>query len=156
MDDLLKLARLAETMNHAQAWEDLVAEQEQNWRHHLLALIEICDAFERTLKPSSTGEQPVMIPRRTFELIHRQLLQCLLRVEVERLQCVGEVFAPDLHCAGMITYTDSVEEDLILEEIVPGYRWRGMRLREPEVVIGRPTSEQTTAHPTTTPTTTEE
>jgi molecular chaperone GrpE (heat shock protein) len=149
MDDLLKLARLAETLNSAQMLEDMLAEQEQGWRSHLLELVEICDAFERTLKVGGESEPPAMLPRRTFELIHRQLLQCLTRMEVERLQCTGELFAPEKHRAVMINYTDAVDEDTILDELVPGYTWRGARLREPEVVIGRPTSEQAAPRPIT-------
>ncbi len=90
-------------------------------------LIPIIDGFEQALAAHREAEYENY--RKGFELIHKQLLENLARLGVERLDPVGKQFDPHLHQAMDRAETTDHEDGVILETFQPGYLFHGRVLR---------------------------
>lgn len=133
---LMQAMDLAEMLGHQ------AEENQEQWRTHLLQLLQVMDALDRTLE--SDGAPVTAVPHRTVSLIRKQLIRCLAQVGVEEMACEGQEFDPLIHHAVEVILTDKVGEDIIMEEIVAGYRWQGEVLRQPQVTIARPATDSHT------------
>jgi molecular chaperone GrpE len=91
------------------------------------AIIPTIDSFEQALALHREAEYEAY--RKGFELIHKQLLENLARLGVERMEPVGKQFDPHLHQALDRTETTDKEDGEILEVFQPGYVFHGKVLR---------------------------
>lgn len=91
------------------------------------ALIPIVDGFEHALAAHREAEYESY--RRGFELIHKQLLDNLARLGVDRVEPLGKAFDPHLHQAMDRTETMEHEDGEILQVFQPGYVFHGRVLR---------------------------
>ncbi|MGH9859540.1 MAG: nucleotide exchange factor GrpE, partial [Candidatus Acidiferrales bacterium] len=99
-------------------------------------LLPVLDAFERALVSQAGGDEQY---RLGFELIYKQLSDALARSGLERIAAKGEKFDPFVHQAVERVETSDVEEGTIIEELQPGYKYKGSVLRPSMVrVAGRP------------------
>jgi molecular chaperone GrpE len=99
--------------------------------HTLERFLPMLDAFEQAL--AAHREPAYADYRKGFELIHKQFLDALTRLGVERMEPTGQPFDPHLHQA--VERLESIEhpDGTVLEVLMPGYLFHGKALR-PAVV----------------------
>jgi molecular chaperone GrpE len=90
-------------------------------------LVPVIDGFEHALAAHREAEYESY--RKGFELIHKQLLDNLTRLGVERVDPVGKPFDPHLHQAMDRTETTQHDDGTILQVFQPGYVFHGRVLR---------------------------
>lgn len=91
------------------------------------ALIPVIDGFEHALAAHREAEYENY--RKGFELIHKQLLDNITKLGVERIDPVGKPFDPHLHQAMDRTETTEEKDGTILQVFQPGYVFHGRVLR---------------------------
>ena len=68
-----------------------------------------------------------------YRLIQNRLQKAMKDEQIQRIQCVGQVVDP--HCVTVVEVVDDPDRPsgLIVDEIRPGYYWKGKVLRFAEV-----------------------
>lgn len=94
-------------------------------------LLPIFDDFERALKQESADKEF----RRGIELIYQRLSDTLKKLGLEPINSVGQPFDPHVHQAIDRVETDEAEDQTVLEEFQPGYRFKGRLLRPAMVKV---------------------
>jgi len=145
MEDLLR--REAELMDHQRrlaadfnnfrnrAQRDIALAVDQSERKMLLELLPVLDNFDRSLGASY---QDIDSFRAGVELIRKQFLEALRRLNVEPLQL--EVGAPfdALNAEALTTFTDpNLPDGSVAAIFEGGYTLRGQLLRAARVVVNR-------------------
>lgn len=72
-----------------------------------------------------------------FRMVHERLLRILEKWDVMPIESVGQPFAPHLHHAVEVTYTNDVAENIVVAEQRRGYLCGEDVLRYAEVVVSR-------------------
>jgi molecular chaperone GrpE len=72
-----------------------------------------------------------------FRMVHERLLRILEKWDVVPIESVGQPFAPHLHHALDVTYTNEVAENTVVAEQRRGYLYGEDVLRYAEVVVAR-------------------
>ena len=122
------LRRQADFDNYRKRIEKERAEDSKRHTARVIeALIPIVDGFEHAL--AAHREAAYENYRKGFELIYKQLLDNLAKLGVERVEPVGQHFAPHLHQAVDRTETNEAEDGTILQVYQPGYVFHGRVLR---------------------------
>ncbi|MBE0466143.1 MAG: nucleotide exchange factor GrpE [Candidatus Desulforudis sp.] len=107
-----------------QAAEDVVA-----------AVLPVLDNFERALeKPGDRLEDFLAGVR----MIHRQLEGILADQGLERVPGPGGEFNPSIHEAVARVETGEAPENMVIEELRPGYYFRGRVIRPAMVKVAKP------------------
>jgi molecular chaperone GrpE len=130
LDDLRQtlLRRQADFDNYRKRIERERAEDAKRHTARVVeTLIPIVDGFENALAAHREAEYENY--RRGFELIHKQMLDNLAKLGVERVDPVGQPFDPHLHQALDRTETDEHPDGTILQVFQPGYVFHGRVLR---------------------------
>lgn len=98
-------------------------------------LLPIVDNFERGLN-SITEEQrgPVY---EGMNMIYKQMMDELSKLDVQPIECLGEEFNPDLHNAVMQVETDEFESGIVAQELLKGYTYRGAVVRHSMVGVAQ-------------------
>lgn len=96
-------------------------------------LIPIVDGFEHALAAHREAEYANY--RKGFELIHKQLLENLTKLGVERIDPAGKMFDPHLHQAMDRKETKDHEDGTVLQVFQPGYLYHGRVLRPAMVSV---------------------
>lgn len=73
--------------------------------------------------------------RQGVDMIHGQIQKFLKELGVERIKAVGEKFDPNLHEVIEVLESDEAEDDVVAEELKPGYKLNGKLLRPASVKI---------------------
>jgi molecular chaperone GrpE len=97
------------------------------------ALIPIIDNFEQALAAHREPEYENY--RKGFELIHKQLLDNVTKLGVERVDPTGKSFDPHLHQAVDRSETADHADGTILQVFQPGYQFHGRVLRPAMVAV---------------------
>jgi molecular chaperone GrpE len=109
------------------------------------ALIPVIDSFEQALALHREPEYANY--RKGFELIHKQLVDNIAKLGVERIDPVGMTFDPHLHQAMDRTETTDKNEGTILQVFQPGYLFHGRVLRPAMVRVAvHPAAASNTAN----------
>jgi len=106
-------------------------------------LIPVVDSFESALAAHRETEYENY--RKGFELIHKQLLDNLTKLGVERIDPLGKPFDPHLHQALDRAETTDHADGTILQVFQPGYVFHGRVLRPAMVRVAvhpNPASKQ--------------
>jgi molecular chaperone GrpE len=106
-------------------------------------LIPVVDSFESAL--AAHREKEYENYRKGFELIHKQLLDNLTKLGVERIEPLGKPFDPHLHQALDRAETTDHADGTILQVFQPGYVFHGRVLRPAMVRVAvhpNPASKQ--------------
>lgn len=145
MEDLLR--REAELMDHQRrlaadfnnfrnrAQRDIALAVEQAERKIFLELLPVLDNFDRGL---GATYQDVEVFRAGIELVRKQFLEALRRLNVEQLPLqVGDPFDA-LHAEALTTYTDpSLPDGSVAAIYEQGFNLKGQLLRAARVVVNR-------------------
>ena len=97
------------------------------------ALLPSLDAFERALRD---WDQRVPVGfYKGMELIYGGLLQVLERAGLARIEVLGHTFDPHLHQAVEIVEDERRRDQEIVEELLPGFKFRQQLLRPSMVKV---------------------
>ncbi len=97
-------------------------------RNVIEKMLPIVDSFERGLN-GLTDEQKEDPFAAGMDKVYKQLLKMLDELEVKPIEAVGQPFDPDKHNAVMHTEDESVGENIIVQEFLKGYTYRGAVVR---------------------------
>jgi molecular chaperone GrpE len=97
----------------------------------LMRLLDVADDLERALAQLDEEETTLASGVR---LTHRNFSRVLEQAGVERLESVGALFDPALHEA-IATREGEAKSNTVVEEVSPGYVYRGTLLRPARVVV---------------------
>ena len=97
-------------------------------------ILPVVDNFERGL--ASIPEEEKGTPfAEGMEMIYKQLIGELEKMEVKPIPAVGEEFDPNLHNAVMQVESDEYESGVIAQELQKGYTYRGSVVRHSMVAV---------------------
>jgi molecular chaperone GrpE len=122
------VGRLLRDCGNASAQADAAREQAQReLKSVLLALIDLADQFDRVLAAAEarrTGDQSGTAPALgSFHTLRRLLQRKLKDFGVVRIESLGMKAVPGLHTIVEVRPEPGREDETIIEEIQPGYRW---------------------------------
>lgn len=97
-------------------------------------ILPVVDNFERGIKsiPEEEREAPVASG---MEMIYKQLMTELEKMEVKPIPAVGEEFNPDFHNAVMQVESEEYESGVIAQELQKGYTYRDGVVRHSMVAV---------------------
>ncbi len=100
----------------------------------LLEMLSVLDNFERAmLSVSKTEDEDAL--KLGFELIFKQFKDILMRMGIEPVEAVGQLFDPHMHEAVTIEQTSEHEANMIIEEFQRGYKLGDQLLRPAQVKV---------------------
>lgn len=97
-------------------------------------ILPIVDNFERGLATVPEEEKGKPFTE-GMEMIYKQLMTELEKLEVKPIEAVGCEFNPDLHNAVMQVESDEYESGVIAQELQKGYTYRGQVVRHSMVAV---------------------
>ena len=101
----------------------------------LSEILPIVDNFERARQQlNPEGEEAVSL-HRNYQNLYKQLVDVLKKLGVAPMRVVGQSFDPTLHEALLREPSETVLEDIIMEELVRGYHLNGRVLRHAQVKV---------------------
>ncbi|WP_122627188.1 nucleotide exchange factor GrpE [Lucifera butyrica] len=95
-------------------------------------LLPVLDNFERAL---GSENQETSTLRTGVEMIYRQLIAALEKMDVKTIQATGEQFNPQMHEAVMRVENAAQPDGLIVEELQKGYCFKGKVIRASMVKV---------------------
>ena len=99
-------------------------------------LINVADNFERAIKLDDndlTDELSKFLDG--FKMMYANLMEILKKFGVEEINRVGEVFDPNLEQALMTDSIDEMEDDVVIEVLLKGYKLNGRVIRPASVKV---------------------
>lgn len=97
-------------------------------------MLPVVDNFERGLATIPEEEKGKPFTE-GMEMIYKQLMAELEKLEVKPIEAVGNEFNPDLHNAVMQVESDEYETGVIAQELQKGYTYRGQVVRHSMVAV---------------------
>lgn len=82
-------------------------------------LIPVMDSMERAMDACTDKEDDMY---KGIELVHKQLIDCLQKFEVEEIMALNEDFDPNLHLAVMQESIEGVEPNKVVMVLQKGYK----------------------------------
>lgn len=128
-----------------------VERQVERGRADLVArFFPVLDDLDRSLDASGqTGSLDAL--RDGLRIVHRQFLDVLAGLGLERFDPTGEPFDPNLHDAlSLVPVADPAQDNVVQQVFRPGYRTGEQVLRHAVVLVGRCPSQSATPTPPST------
>ena len=97
-------------------------------------ILPVVDNFERGLASVSAEEKDGGFAQ-GMEMIYKQLMTELEKMEVRPIPAVGEEFNPDFHNAVMQVESEEYETGVIAQELQKGYTYRDSVVRHSMVAV---------------------
>ena len=97
-------------------------------------LLPVVDNFERGLASVSEEEQG-SAHAEGMQMIYKQLMGELDKLDVKPIEAVGCEFNPELHNAVMQCESDEYESGIVAQELQKGYTYRGSVIRHSMVAV---------------------
>ncbi len=104
----------------AQRYADAVADT-------VAMLLPIGDNIERALKTEVTSEDAKKF-KEGVELVMKQFMDSLSKLDVKPIPALGEQFDPNLHNAVMHVEDESVDDNTVVEEFMKGYIYKDSKV----------------------------
>lgn len=104
----------------AQRYADAVADT-------VAMLLPIGDNLERALNTDVSSEETKKF-KEGVELVMKQFMDALSKLEVKPIPAVGEQFDPNLHNAVMHIEDDSIDDNTVVEEFMKGYIYKDSKV----------------------------
>jgi molecular chaperone GrpE len=135
-DQLLRT--LADFDNYRKRSRKEIADAERMAREDLLRdLLPVFDNLERASQ-HAVGSTDVQSLSEGIQIVMRQFIETLGKLNVERVQTVGQPFDPNLHEAVQQVETSEVPAGAIAQELLAGYRLGDRLVRPAMVVVAKP------------------
>jgi molecular chaperone GrpE len=103
-------------------------------RSLLTRLLVVQDELELAAKHSAKAEESKEV-NEGVAMIQRNLWSAMESAGVERIECVGRVFDPTVHEAVEKVQGTTAGEDIVVEEVRPGFMFRAQLLRPSMVKV---------------------
>ena len=103
-------------------------------------ILPFVDSLDRALEHADSAD--VQAFKEGIRLIQEQLLSCLKKHGVERIDSVGLDFDPNFHEAMMQVESEDHEENKVVNEVQRGYLLNGRLLRPSKVCICKKTNKE--------------
>ena len=97
-------------------------------------LLPVVDNFERGMG-TLTDEDKETAFAKGMEMIYKQLMDELDKMDVKPIEAAGKEFDPNLHNAVMHVDDESLGENVVVEELQKGYTYRGNVVRHSMVKV---------------------
>ena len=97
-------------------------------------LLPVVDNFERGLASISEEEQG-SAHAEGMQMIYKQLMSELDKLDVKPIEAVGKEFNPELHNAVMQCESDEYESGIVAQELQKGYTYRDSVIRHSMVAV---------------------
>lgn len=107
----------------------------------IMELVSILDDFNRSIKYAEANKDFNLL-HQGVDMISRQLMRLLEEKGLNRIECLGKRFNPHEHEAIEVIEDEKVEEDLVVEELQPGYRLNGRIIRPAKVKVAKPKAKE--------------
>jgi len=135
--------RLARLQAEFDNYRKRAAKENSDFRDYAVAevaksLLPVIDNFSLALK--NAGAKPEDF-KKGVELIHKQLLDVLQKMNVQMVPAQGQPFDPRVHEAIEMVESDQAEDNHVLEELQPGYKLKDRLLRPAMVRVARNTKK---------------
>src|SRR5947209_19766571 len=135
--------RLARLQAEFDNYRKRAAKENADFRDYAVAevaksLLPVIDNFSLALK--NAGAKPEDF-KKGVELIHKQLLDVLQKMNVQMVPAQGQPFDPRVHEAIEMVESDQAEDNHVLEELQPGYKLKDRLLRPAMVRVARNTKK---------------
>lgn len=136
-----ELAELKDTLQRLQAefenYGKRIEKEKASFRQFAAAglakeLLPVLDSFESALAKKNGGSE-----KEGLEKIYVQLFGVLEKQGLKRMDCLGKEFDPELHECVAKESIEGKDDDIIVEEIHPGYSFNGKTLRTAKVKINK-------------------
>jgi molecular chaperone GrpE len=99
-------------------------------------LFPIVDNFDMALASMEKARDKSAVMQ-GIRMVQKEFHKVLEENGVEKIDPVGGEFDPNLHEAVSIRYSDGEEDDMVVEEVRPGYLLNGRLLRPAQVVVSK-------------------
>ena len=133
--DYLALAQRiqAEFENYRRRMADqLVIERQEGIVSVINVFLPCLDTFKEA-KKSITDEKVL----EGVNMIENKIMDALDRLEVERIESVGQKFDPNFHDVVAVMHNENYDDDIILEEYQAGYKYKGKVIRYSKVIVNK-------------------
>lgn len=97
-------------------------------------ILPIVDNFERGLATIPEEEKGTPFVE-GMNMVYRQLMAELEKLEVKPIEAVGKEFNPDFHNAAMQVESDEYESGIVAQELLKGYTYRDTVIRHSVVAV---------------------
>ncbi len=88
-------------------------------------ILPLVDSFERGLASAQEGDAFA----EGMQMVYKQLMTALSEMGVEPIETVGQTFDPNLHNAVMHVEEPEAGENVVVEELQKGYRYKDFVVR---------------------------
>ena len=95
-------------------------------------LIPVIDSMERAMDACSDKEDDMY---KGINLVHKQLIDCLQKFELEEIKALNEEFDPNLHLAVMQESVEGVEPNKVVMVLQKGYKLKTKVIRPTMVKV---------------------
>jgi molecular chaperone GrpE len=112
---------------------ELAEARESSIRSLLTKLLVVQDEMDMAVKHTNGEAMGEM--KEGVEMVRKKLAVVLESAGVERIDCVGRPFDPALHEAVEKVQGDATGEDMVVEEVRPGFTFMGKLLRPSMVKV---------------------
>ena len=134
LEDMVK-RQLAEFDNYRKRTEkEKEAMFETGAKSVIEKLLPVVDNFERGLA-SIPEEEQGSAHAEGMQMIYKQLMGELEKLEVKPIEAVGKEFNPELHNAVMQCESDEYESGIVAQELQKGYTYRDSVIRHSMVAV---------------------
>ena len=135
--------RLARLQAEFDNYRKRSTKENESYRDYAVAeaaksLLPVIDNFSLALK--NAGAKPEDF-KKGVELIHKQLLDVLQKMNVQVVPAQGQPFDPRVHEAIEMVESDQAEDNHVLEELQPGYKLKDRLLRAAIVRVAKNTKK---------------
>jgi molecular chaperone GrpE len=113
---------------------ELAEARDSSVRSLLTRLLVVQDEMDMAARHSDEGGENGEV-KEGFEMVRKKLESALESAGVERIECVGKPFDPTLHEAVEKVQGESSGEDTVVEEVRPGFMFKGQLLRPSMVKV---------------------
>ncbi len=98
-------------------------------------ILPVVDNLDRSVKAAAEDKSSLA---EGVRLVSRQFQEALQRQGLEKIVAKGEPFNPEFHEAlTTLSVPDPAMDQVVLEEVQTGYRYKGSLLRPAQVVVGK-------------------
>src|SRR5699024_77316 len=100
-----------------------------------ISLLSVLDNFERALQVEITEENKGLMDG--MQMIYNQFAEALQSEEITAINAVNEQFDPNIHQAVMQVEDESVESNIVVEELQKGYMLKDKVIRPAMVKVNK-------------------
>ena len=115
--------------------EERLAERKYQSEKLAIALLSVLDNFERALQVEITEENKGLMDG--MQMIYKQFAEALQSEEITAINAVNEQFDPNIHQAVMQVEDESVESNIVVEELQKGYMLKDKVIRPAMVKVNK-------------------